>query len=204
MQDVRSDSGQLGRTGAPSTLADYYGLLGIKPGYSDMHLLVCFLRSCKLAMAASDEATLMEIRRGFEVLRYEDTRIAYYRMHRVLVRHEPLRFPEAKRHEMLQEIRAKEALAINGTSPTIKPTLDYSTLLFNVVAGIVLLDLARIYPFGSSGVRLLVGLAIIVAVNGFTWLTAGISAFFIAIAYVALKARASDYVTYPQKPSSSI
>lgn len=199
MQDVRPDSGQLERTDAPSTLADYYGILGIKPGYSDIHLLVRFLRSCKLAMSAGDQASLKEIRRGFEVLRYEDTRIAYYRMHRLLVKREPLRFPEVKRHEMLRDIRAKEAIALSVTDPVITPALDYRTLLFDVVARVALLDLARIFTWGSSGLLLLMALPFIIASGGFTWSTAGIGIFFIALAYFALKARTSDYVTYPKR-----
>ncbi len=197
MQDVRSDSGQLERKGSPSTLADYYGILGIKPGSSDLHLLVRFLRSCKLVMAGGDEATLMEIRRGFEVLRYEDTRIAYFRMHRVLVRHEPLRFPEAKKREMMQQIRAKEALASDGTSPVVKPRMGYGALQLDVLLDVVLMELSRVFGYGVSGTLLVIAVPIIIVVNGATWLTLGISAMLAAIAFIVIKARASDYVTYP-------
>ena len=197
MMDVGSDSAQPGRADSLTSMADYYAILSIKPGFSDLKLLGRFLRSCKLAMATGDQTSLIEIRRGFEVLRYEDTRIVYFRMHRVLVRNEPLRFPEAKKREMLQEIRAKEAIALHGTSPVIAPTMDFGTLLFNVVAGIVLMDLARLIPWGGSGVLLLVALPIIIASNGFTWVTMGIGALFVGLAFLALKARASDYVTYP-------
>lgn len=198
MQEAEADNPQPGHTALPETLADYYTILGIKNGFTDWQLLVRFLRSSKRAMAAGDDDTLMHIRRGFEVLRYEDTRIAYYRMHRVFLRHEALRFPDGKKYGMLHDIRAKEDLAMKGTSPVVGRGMDYGSLLFSVVAGIVAMDLARLFTWGGSGVAILVALPIIIAVNGVTWPTAGISALIVAWACLALKARASDYVTYPR------
>ena len=181
----------------PLGLVDYYSILGIKPGFSDVHLLHRFLKGCRQAMAIGNQEALMSIRRGFEVLRYEDTRIVYFRMHRVLVRHEPLRFPEAKKREMMQEIRTKEALALDGTSPVIKPRMGYGMLQLDVLMDIVLMDLSRVLGYGVSGTVFLIAMPIIIAVNGATSLTLGISAMFAAFAFIALKARASDYVTYP-------
>jgi hypothetical protein len=204
MQAVPTDSKQPRGTDAPSILTDYYGILRIKPGYSDIHLLMRFIRSCKLAMAAGDKATLTDIRRGFEVLRYEDTRIAYFRMHRVLVLHEPLRYPEAKKNEMLRDIRAKEELALLGSHPVVTHETGYGSLLFDVITSIVLLDLARIFPFGSSALLLLLGMLIAILVAGITWPMVGIGICFVTWAYWVLRARASDYVTYPEQvPFSS-
>ena len=199
MHEAQADSAEPGRTAGPELLADYYAILAIKHGFTDWQLLVCFLRSSKRAMACGDHAALMDIRRGFEVLRYEDTRIAYFRMHRVFLRHEGLRFPDAKKYAMLHDIRTKEALALQGTSPVVGKGMDHGSLLFSVISGIMMMDLARLFTWGGSGVALLVALPIIIAVNGLTWPTAGICALISAWACLALKARASDYVTYPPK-----
>jgi hypothetical protein len=192
-----STDGNVGMSAGP--LADYYELLAIGPGFSDLSLLRQFLVSSKRAIASGDHAALIEIRKGFEVLRYEDVRVHYYRLHRVLVRHEFLHFPEAKRREMLQAIRAKEALAINGSHPVVKPTTDYYGLLSEVVWGIVLLDLAHMLSFGAPGVVLLLGAIIIIAANGITGSIVAISIFFLALAFVILRTRARDYVTYPDQ-----
>ena len=193
---LRTDAKSFGRTERSTDLTDYYGLLGIKPGYSDLHLLFRFLKSSKLAIAAGDLEKVIDVRRGFEVLRYEDTRIAYFRMHRVLVRKEQLRFPEVKKQEMLQEIRSKEAIAINGSKPVIDPSMDYSSLLFLVVADVLLLDLSRMFARGS-GVIILLVLPVIIVVNGISWLTFFISVLLISWAVLVIRVRASDYVTYP-------
>jgi hypothetical protein len=182
----------------PYGLVDYYALLGVRPGFSDLALLRSFLRKCRSAMATGDMEGLQLIRRGFEVLRYEDTRIKYFRMHRVLVKREALRFPEVKKREMMDDIREKEALAENGTSPVLKPGMNYSMLLSIVLIRIAWLDLSRIIPWCLSGLVLCTGIMILVAVNGLTWFTLGASAFVLIIAFYALRLRASDYVTYPE------
>lgn len=193
---VQADAETYGRTDRSSDLSDYYDLLGIKPGYSDLHLLLRFLKSSKLAMDGDDPEKVMAIRKGFEVLRYEDTRIAYFRMYRVLVRKESLRFPEVKKREMLKDIRSKEAIALNGSKPVIRTSMDFSDLLFDVITGILLFDLSRIFARGS-GLVLLLALPIIIAVNGVTWLTFLVGILLLIWALLVLKMRASDYVTYP-------
>lgn len=181
----------------PWHLADYYAILGVTSGFTEIQLLRHFLRRCKQGITAGDQEAIMAIRRGFEVLRYEDTRIAYYRMHRLLVRKEPLRFPEGKKREMLHEIRLKEALALSGSKPVIMPGKGYDSLLDDVWFGIARKDVARMYPFGASGLALLLGLPFLVAVNGLTWVSLTICAAIAPIAILHLRERVKDYVTDP-------
>jgi hypothetical protein len=149
-------------------------------------------------MAEDDHEALANLRRGFEVLRYEDTRVSYFRMHRVLVRREPLRFPEVKKQEMLEDIRAKEELVAGGTDPVMKPGLRYDQLLFNVMTDVALRNLSRIFGFGASGLVLVFGSVIIMAVNGMSWLDVGICAPLCAFALIVLRSRLRDYVNYPE------
>lgn len=180
---------------APGHLTDYYGLLQIEPGFSDLRLLKRFLQGCKKAMASGDHNALASLlRRGFEVLRYEDTRVSYFRMHRVLVRREPLRFPEVKKNEMLQDIRAKEELAAGGTGPVMKPGMTYDQLLSNVMTDVALRDLSHVFYWGASGLVLLLGSAIIIAVNGMSWLTFGTCPLLWGFAMLAIRSRLRDYV----------
>ena len=188
---------------APHGLEDYYALLGVRPGFSDLTLLRSFLRKCRFAVTTGDMEVLQLVRRGFEVLRYEDTRIAYYRMYRVLVKDEALRFPEVKKREMMDDIRAKEALAENGTSPVLKPEMNYSALLGDVLFQIAWLDLSRVIYWGSSGLVLGLGAVILIAVHGLTWLTLVLAGALLLVALLALKFRASDYVTYPEQPRAA-
>ncbi len=183
--------------GAGKHLDDYYQLLNVRPGFSDLQLLRRFLRGCRQAMNAGDHAILMSVRRGFEVLRYEDTRISYYRMHRLLVQKEPLRFPIMKQREMLQDIRSKEALASGRTNPVIDVGTTYFELEMKVISQIMFLDLSRIWR-GASGLIFLIGsLMIIVANKAAPWSIA-VALLMSAWGLFALKLRASDYVTYPE------
>lgn len=182
----------------PWYLSDYYAILGVDSGFSHIHLLRQFLRRCKQTMPTGDQEEVMAIRKGFEVLRYEDTRIAYYRMHRVLVRREPLRFPEAKKREMLHDIRTKEASAMSGTKPVIKPGMTYARLLDDVQFGIIWLDLAHVIPFGASGVFLLLAIPFLIAISGVIWLIVGVSVMLAAVAIFHLRERIKDYVTDPE------
>ena len=176
---------------------DYYQLLDVRPGSSDLQLLRHFLRHCRKAMAERDEATLLKIRQGFEVLRYEDTRISYFRMHRLLIRKEPMRFPIPKQREMLQDIRSKMALANGQTSPVIEPGSTYFKLELKVLTGIMLLDLSNLLYFGASGTLLLVALPILVIANEASWLSIIIASPMALWGLFVLKRCASDYVTYP-------
>ena len=175
-------------------LTDYYCLLQIEPGFSDLRLLKRFLQGCRKAMASGDDVLLVNLRRGFEVLRYEDTRVAYFRMHRVLVRRDPLRFPEVKKQEMLKDIRAKEELAAGGTAPVMKPGMTYDQLLSNVMTDVAVRDLSHVFYTGASGLVLLLGSAIIIAVNGMSWLTFGICPLLWVFAMLAIRSRLRDYV----------
>lgn len=181
----------------PGHLTDYYGLLQIEPGFSDLRLLKRFLQGCKKAMASGDHDALASLRRGFEVLRYEDTRIAYFRMHRVLVRREPLRFPEVKKQEMLKDIRAKEALAAGGTAPVMKPGMTYDQLLSNMMTDVALRDLSQVFGFGASGIVLVLASAILIGVNGMSWLTFGFCPLLWIFAMLVIRSRLRDYVNYP-------
>lgn len=188
---------------AMQDLVDYYALLGVRPGFSDLTLLRSFLRKCRSAMATGDLEGLQLIRRGFEVLRYEDTRIAYFRMHRVLVKREALRFPEVKKREMMDDIHEKETLAEKHlTVPVLKPGMSYATLLDDVLWQIALLDLYRVFYWGASGLVLCLGCVILIAVNGLAWWTLALSGFLLMVALFALKLRASDYVTCPEQHRS--
>lgn len=178
-------------------LQDYYLLLDVRPGSSDLQLLRHFLRNCRKAMANNDEATLLKIRQGFEVLRYEDTRISYFRIHRLLIRKEPMRFPIQKQREMLQDIRSKIALADGQTSPVITPGSTYFKLELKVLTGIMLLDLSNLLSFGASGTLLLVALPILVIANEASWLSIIIASSMAIWGMFVLKRCASDYVTYP-------
>ncbi|HMN04122.1 MAG TPA: hypothetical protein PKD45_00180 [Flavobacteriales bacterium] len=179
-------------------LANYYAVLGVDPGFSDIHLLRQFLRRCKQVIPTGDHEALLSIRKGFEVLRYEDTRIAYYRMHRLLVRHEPLRFPKAKQWEMMQEIRNKEALAVNGTRPVVKPGKSYDSVLDDVLFCVARRDLSNLFPLGVSGLALLIAMPIVIAANGITWVSLGICALILPFAFLYLRERVKDYVTDPE------
>lgn len=179
-------------------LANYYSVLGVDPGFSDINLLRQFLRRCKQVIPTGDHEALLSIRKGFEVLRYEDTRITYYRMHRLLVRHEPMRFPEAKQREMMHEIRGKEALALNGTRPVIKPGKTYASLLDDVLFNVARRDLSHLFSIGVSGLALLIAMPLLVAANGLTWVSLGICALVLPFAFLYLRERVKDYVTDPE------
>jgi len=180
-----------------SELEDYYQLFDLRPGYTDLQLLRRFLRLCQQAVDERDEALLSRIRQGFEVLRYEDTRISYYRMHRLLIRKDPLHFPIQKQHEMLQDIRSKEFMSAGQTSPVIAPGSSYFMIELKVLTGIVLLDLERLFSLGASGVTILIALPILIMSQDGSWSSIGISALLGAWGLYVLKLRASDYVTYP-------
>jgi hypothetical protein len=178
-------------------LDDYYQLLNVRPGFTELQLLRRFLTTCRKAMDTNDMAEVMRIRKGFEVLRYEDTRISYFRMYQLLVRKEPLRFPINKQREMLQEIQTKQALA-TSTSPVVEEGTSYFQLELKVIAGILLEDLARIFVVGMSGIVLLIGILILITANNASLLSLGISIPMGVLAIYMLTVRATDYVTYPE------
>jgi len=142
---------------------DYYQILQLKHRFSSLNLLHNYFKMIKLSLEANDHEEIIKARMGFEVLRHEDSKISYDRIHRKYILNQELNFPKVRESEMTNLVKSKEQLGMQEANKIIHNKDSFIMFLIHYFIGFILTDI--LYSlFGVGGILyIIIGLLILIS-----------------------------------------
>lgn len=127
-------------------------LIQIRYEHSAFQLFRGYLKGVRKALSVGDVEQFMLYRKGYEVLRNEESFEAYHRIYRKYILNQKLNYPPAKEKQLIAQYQEKEQKAEEFVRAYNNSLPSFGSHLTWLLTKFAAFDLVQIIGFGGSGI----------------------------------------------------